>query len=305
MPRHVDFKQSLCADIQGFSLHAAVRCGADERQALEQLCPYITRPALANERVQANAAEQVVFKRKTPWRDGTTHRVMSPLEFMQRLAARATEGRPTGALATPQAAPDSLPWRSRTQRQAARAGGAARARAARTCRTARRVRGDVRASPPNAAELGQAAQAGLRNRHGALPELRRRAEDHHDDSRATGHREDPHAPGSAGQGTATRASPWVAAASGLRSPAITFHAARAQGSGDQLRQSFLRAKVWRPIARESQETVATDDALLGCGRPSTGSCRTQAPHQWVVKSLAGGPWEKKVRWSFPSSTSRR
>ena len=41
----------------------------------------------ANERVRANAAEQVVLKLKTPWRDGTTHLVMSPLEFMQRLAA--------------------------------------------------------------------------------------------------------------------------------------------------------------------------------------------------------------------------
>jgi Putative transposase len=28
-----------------------------------------------------------VLKLKTPWRDGTTHQVMSPLEFMQRLAA--------------------------------------------------------------------------------------------------------------------------------------------------------------------------------------------------------------------------
>ena len=50
MPRDADFKQHLCADIDGFSLHAAVRCGADDRQALEQLCRYITRPALANER---------------------------------------------------------------------------------------------------------------------------------------------------------------------------------------------------------------------------------------------------------------
>ncbi len=58
-----------------------------ERQRLEQLCRYITRPALANERVQCNAAGQVVLKLKTPWRDGTTHIVMSPLEFMQRLAA--------------------------------------------------------------------------------------------------------------------------------------------------------------------------------------------------------------------------
>jgi hypothetical protein len=87
MPRETDFEQPLCADISGFSLHAAVRCGAGDRQALEQLCRYITRPALANERVQTNAAGQVVLKLKTPWRDGTTHLVMSPLEFMQRLAA--------------------------------------------------------------------------------------------------------------------------------------------------------------------------------------------------------------------------
>ena len=86
MPREKDFKQLLCADIDGFSLHAAVRCAADDRQALEQLCRYITRPALANERVQTNAAGQVVLKLKTAWRDGTTHLVRSPLEFMQRLA---------------------------------------------------------------------------------------------------------------------------------------------------------------------------------------------------------------------------
>jgi hypothetical protein len=37
--------------------------------------------------VQLNAAGQVELKRKTARRDGTTHLVMSPLEFMQRLAA--------------------------------------------------------------------------------------------------------------------------------------------------------------------------------------------------------------------------
>ena len=42
---------------------------------------------MANERVQTNAAGQVVLRLKTPWRDGTTHLVVSPLEFMQRLAA--------------------------------------------------------------------------------------------------------------------------------------------------------------------------------------------------------------------------
>ena len=49
----------------GFSLHAAVRSGADERQALEQLCRHMTRPVLADERMQCNAAGQVALKLKT------------------------------------------------------------------------------------------------------------------------------------------------------------------------------------------------------------------------------------------------
>lgn len=46
MPRDKDFKPSLCAELHGFSLRAAMRCGTDERQVLEQLWRYITRPAL-------------------------------------------------------------------------------------------------------------------------------------------------------------------------------------------------------------------------------------------------------------------
>jgi hypothetical protein len=80
-------RQPLCADIDGFSLHAAVRVEAHDRKRLEQLCRYITRPALSDKRMQLNTAGQVELKLKTPWRDGTTHLVMSPLEFMQRLAA--------------------------------------------------------------------------------------------------------------------------------------------------------------------------------------------------------------------------
>jgi len=83
MPREKGFKQMLCADIDGYSLHVAARCGAADRQAPEKLRRYITRPALANERVQTGAAGQVELKLKTPWRDGTTHLVLSPLEFMQ------------------------------------------------------------------------------------------------------------------------------------------------------------------------------------------------------------------------------
>lgn len=46
MPKEKDFKQTLCADSNGFGLHAAVRCAAEDRQALERMCRYITRSAL-------------------------------------------------------------------------------------------------------------------------------------------------------------------------------------------------------------------------------------------------------------------
>lgn len=74
----------ICTGIDGFSRHAAVRCGVDVRQALDQLWRYITRPMLAIERVQCNAAGHEPEDRR---RDGTTQLVMSPQESMQRLAA--------------------------------------------------------------------------------------------------------------------------------------------------------------------------------------------------------------------------
>ena len=54
VPRDAAFTRALCADKQGFTRHAAVRCGAHERQRLEQLSRTIRRPALANKRVQCN-----------------------------------------------------------------------------------------------------------------------------------------------------------------------------------------------------------------------------------------------------------
>jgi hypothetical protein len=56
MPREGTARQPLCADIDGFSLHAAVRVEAHDRKRLEQLCRDITRPALSDERVQFSAA---------------------------------------------------------------------------------------------------------------------------------------------------------------------------------------------------------------------------------------------------------
>jgi len=74
-----------CVSAQGFSLHAETSCGPHQRQKLEQLCRYITRPALSHKRLRRTSAGNVVLQLKTPYRDGTTHLVMTPLEFLQRL----------------------------------------------------------------------------------------------------------------------------------------------------------------------------------------------------------------------------
>ena len=75
------------AQLSGFSLHAATRCQAHERDPLERLCRYIARPAVSNERLSVNDRRQVVYRLKHSFRDGTTHVVLDPIDFVARLAA--------------------------------------------------------------------------------------------------------------------------------------------------------------------------------------------------------------------------
>jgi len=42
---------------------------------------------MSHKRLRRTSAGEVVLQLKTPYRDGTTHVVMAPLEFLQRLAA--------------------------------------------------------------------------------------------------------------------------------------------------------------------------------------------------------------------------
>jgi len=71
----------------GFSLHAGIACKSNQRKKLERLCWYITRPAIAEKRLSLANNGNVVIALKTPYDDGTTHVVLSPMEFMGRLAA--------------------------------------------------------------------------------------------------------------------------------------------------------------------------------------------------------------------------
>lgn len=77
----------LTAERDGFSLNAAVACRGDERRKLERLCRYVARPAIALERLSRDGDGLVVYELKHPFRDGTTHVLFEPLDFIARLAA--------------------------------------------------------------------------------------------------------------------------------------------------------------------------------------------------------------------------
>lgn len=66
---------------------AGVDIALHQRQKLERLCRYVSRPPVASERLALTASGQVRYTLKTPYRDGTTHIVLEPLDLMARLAA--------------------------------------------------------------------------------------------------------------------------------------------------------------------------------------------------------------------------
>ena len=72
-------------------MHAGIGIGIgiapQERAKLERLCRYVSRPPVATERMALTSSGHVGYQLKTPYRDGTTHIVIEPLDFMARLAA--------------------------------------------------------------------------------------------------------------------------------------------------------------------------------------------------------------------------
>jgi len=72
----------------GFSLHAGVAAKANERCKLERLCRYITRPAVSTKRLSITRNGRVRYELKTPWRNGTTHVIFEPLDFISGLVSQ-------------------------------------------------------------------------------------------------------------------------------------------------------------------------------------------------------------------------
>ncbi len=76
-----------CASAGGVSLHANVAVPARDRRRLERLCRYVARPPVATERLSRRADGTLLYRLKHRWRDGTTHVVFTPQEFIEKLAA--------------------------------------------------------------------------------------------------------------------------------------------------------------------------------------------------------------------------
>ena len=78
--------QSL-AKASGFSLHAGVSAKANQGGKVERLCRYIARPAISMHRLDRLSDGRICYELKTPYKNGTTHVVFEPLDFIARLAS--------------------------------------------------------------------------------------------------------------------------------------------------------------------------------------------------------------------------
>ena len=76
-----------CAALDDYNVHAGVVVGGHDEEAVERLCRYVCRPALAKSRIEEAPGGGVVLRFKRPWSDGTTGLRLTDLELVQRLAA--------------------------------------------------------------------------------------------------------------------------------------------------------------------------------------------------------------------------
>jgi len=87
LPAEPDAPRPEVAENAGFSLHAGIAAQPAQPDKLERLARYISRPPIATERLALTGSGHVRYALKTPYRDGTTHVIFEPDDFIARLAA--------------------------------------------------------------------------------------------------------------------------------------------------------------------------------------------------------------------------
>jgi hypothetical protein len=76
------------------SLHAGVAARAEERQKLERRCRHISQPSVAEKPLSLTPNGNARYPLKTPYRDGTTHVIFEPLEWVAPLRVHHPSGAP-------------------------------------------------------------------------------------------------------------------------------------------------------------------------------------------------------------------
>jgi hypothetical protein len=75
------------AEHRGVNVHAKQSVDGRDRRQLERLCRYITRPPVAQDRLERLPDGRLELRLKHPWRDGTCAIVLEPDDLLVRLVA--------------------------------------------------------------------------------------------------------------------------------------------------------------------------------------------------------------------------
>ena len=87
LPAEPEAPRRDVVEASGFSLHAGIAAEASQRDKVERLARYVSRPPIATGRLSLTEGGYVRYALKTPYRDGTTHVIFEPEDFIARLAA--------------------------------------------------------------------------------------------------------------------------------------------------------------------------------------------------------------------------
>ena len=74
----------------GFSLHAGVSTEAHQRDKLERLCRYVTRPAVSEKRLAITSNGNIRYQLKTPYRESGKPKPLLTLAPLRTLRAAFT-----------------------------------------------------------------------------------------------------------------------------------------------------------------------------------------------------------------------
>jgi hypothetical protein len=79
----------LCANVEGFCLHAARTVAAADRIGLERLCRYGLRAPFSHQRLSLLPDGRVLYRLRRPWPTpaGISELVLDPVKFLRRLCA--------------------------------------------------------------------------------------------------------------------------------------------------------------------------------------------------------------------------